>query len=281
MLNVYLDYLLHQAVNLLCIGAIEMKSPKIEVSNDLDWASQVKETWAFLKRHYVLSKTTMCGTHVHISMQRGVQRGSAIRIGMGLQNMKKIAQCVIHFEPALEALVAPERRGNLFAASNWIDNMRFAARTITRLVAIEAIGRCARESDLINLMCPPPQERCYAWNFRALKKFGTIEFRKGTASLNADEALAWAEFTLLFVQAAMQVSLKSLVSKPANIAELKGFLGVEKLNYLKPMFDGKDGTECLQPELLTFRTTEFEAMLLEKLKDDADRQRFLAKEQPY
>jgi Putative amidoligase enzyme len=212
-------------------------------------------------------------------MQRGVDPSTGMRIGLGLTNMKKIAQCVIHFEPALEALVPAERRRNPFVMSNWIDNFRFADETITRGVAIEMIHECTSESELIGLMCPRPQERYYAWNFRAIGRFGTIEFRKGSASLNASDALAWAEYTLLFVQSAVQTSPKSLRRVPANIRALKEFLGVEKINHLKPIFQGKDDKESLQPQPMMLQTFEAVEILGRKLTNDEMEQRRLAEKQ--
>ncbi|KAF7512358.1 hypothetical protein GJ744_001926 [Endocarpon pusillum] len=248
---------------------VEMKTPKIEVADTLDWASQVKRTWAFIKENYDISQNGMCGTHVHISMQRQMQPGTTIGTGMALQNLKNIAKCAIHFEPALEALVPENRRGNLFAKSNWIDNINFADASITRQVAMNMIDTCGREIELIKLMCPPPQRRCFAWNFWALKKFGTIEFRKGSASLDAADALAWAELTILFVQAAVKALPDSLLTRPANIEELRRFLSPDKLRYLKPMFDQLNGEESVQPELLMSAWTNEEAMLRKKLSDDA------------
>lgn len=254
-----------------------MRSPKIGIFGNVDWTSQVRETWAFIEKHYAVSKNQLCGTHVHISMQRGLQAGSSISLGMGLQNLKRIAQCAIHFEPALEALVPADRRSNLYVNSNWIDNINFWDEKITRRKAIEMIEECENEDQVIELMSPGPQNRMFAWNFRAMRKFRTVEFRKGSASVNADEALAWAELTVLFVQAAVQVTPKSLSTIPANIRELKKFLGVDKLKYVKPLFEGKDGEESLQPVLQLYFSLAQEAQLQKKLLFDAEEQRRLAK----
>lgn len=261
---------------MLRLGCVEMKTPKMQVSDSLDWAGQVKRTWAFIEENYKVSKTGMCGTHVHISMQRGMQPGTTLGTGMGLQNLKKIAQCAIHFEPALEALVPEGRRANIFAVSNWIDNINFADPSTTRQVAMNIIDRCSRESELIELMCPPPHQRCFAWNFWALKKFGTIEFRKGSASVNASDALAWAELTILFVQAAVQALPESLLTRPANIEELRRFLDPNKLRYLKPMFNQLNGEESLQPVLGMSGWMNMEETQQKKLTDDAWNQKMRA-----
>lgn len=225
----------------------------------------------------MVTKNQMCGTHVHISLEREGSGAAGGGIGMSLQDIKRIAQCAIHFEPAIEALVPPERRRNVFIMSNWIDNAKFADERVTRQVAIEMIEECAHVNEIISLLCPIPQDRNFAWNFRALRRFGTIEFRKGGASLNAAEALAWAELTLLFAEAALQVAPKSLRTMPANIRGLKTFLGPDKLNYLRAMFDGKSGDESLQPQIIMTDDGKQEEILRKKLKYDEELQRQLAK----
>ena len=221
-----------------------MKSPKMGTCQKSNWKDQVRATWAFVEKYYIIRRTTQCSTHVHIS----ALRGSEGRSGFGLQDLKKIAQCVIHFEPALEALAPEERRGNVYASS------------------------------LIMLMSPTPQMRFFAWNFRALDKFGTVEFRKGDASLNGHEAIAWAELVLLFVQSAVQTDRESLRAMPANIRGLKSFLGTEKLKDLEPLLDGKNDDESVQPRIVLSRSDEERALLEKKLRKDAEWQRKLAKE---
>lgn len=258
-----------------CSGGIELKSPKIRV-RDPDWRSQVRATWTFIQNNYQVARNILCSTHVHISMTR--QFDAIGEVGMGLPNMKKVAQAIIHFEPALEALVPPVRRGNLFAQSNWIDNINFSDEKITREVAIEMIGKCSSENELICLLCPQPQQRFFAWNFRAMKRYRTIEFRKGSASMNADEVLAWAELVLLFVQAAVKTTPKALRIIPANVRGLKGFLGLDKLKPLAVLLDGRTGEEGVQPTLLCYRSLEEETMLQQKLADDEKQRVKLARE---
>lgn len=248
------------------------------VSSDPDWTRQVQETWAFMEKHYVIIANEMCSTHVHISMQRGIQTGTELVIGMGLPNMKKLAQCIIHWEIAVEALVPEDRRRNMFATSNWIDNINFQEERITRRVAIDKIEHCATERELIKLMSPLPQERFFAWNFRAIEKHGTIEFRKGGASVNASEALAWGEFVLLFVQAALRASPEAMRKVPANTTELKKFLGPDNLKYLKPIFSRTDGEDSRHPVPLMYQTIERAFMLQKKLIADEEEQQRLRRD---
>lgn len=97
------------------LGRLEIASPILHAYEGSSWRSQVQTLCAFLDKHSILSTNRHCSIHVHIS----------VAIGFTLQELKKIAQCIIHFKSAIEALVPPSCRGNEFAKSNWIDNPRF------------------------------------------------------------------------------------------------------------------------------------------------------------
>lgn len=252
-----------------------MKSPKLRTSQESNWKDQVKATWDFVKKNYIVSKTTQCSTHIHISALHESEGGA----GFSFQDLKKIAQCIIYFEPALEALTPEERRGNIYASSNWIDNRWFTHPVMTRSAVIDIIETCGSQAELILLMSPTPQKRFFAWNFRALNKFGTIEFRKGGASLNGGEAIAWAELVLLFVQSAMQTEKESLKAMPANIRGLKTFLGADKLKDLGPLLKGKNDDESVQPKIVLSRNDKETASLEKKLRKDDEEQRKRAKKQ--
>ena len=197
-------------------------------------------------------------------------------MGLNLQSMTKIAQCAIHFEPALEALVPLDRRGNQYVLSNWIDNSCFAEKSWTREAVIQMIGRSPSIRHLREIMCPKPPYRYYAWNFHAHAKFGTVEFRKGSASVNAEQAILWADLAILFVQAALNVDIEQLNEVPANVGALKSFLGKDNLACLAPLLRGTSDSDCVQPTRTLNRSKEEVAILNEKLNDDARKQQALA-----
>jgi Putative amidoligase enzyme len=247
---------------MLCAGGIEMRSPKLWASPESNWISQVKQTWSFLQSNYEITKSFFCSTHVHISIENGFESRRT-----SLQNLKKIAQCAIHFEAALEACVPEERQGNRNAKSNWIDNRNFAEEKLTRRRAIDMIEKCKGEEELIDLMCP--DDRNFAWNFQALRKHGTVEFRKGAASLEGDQAIAWAQLVLQFVQAAVQVPRSSWERLPANIRGLRSLLGLDAYGSLDPILKGMDGENSLQPEIVMECANWAQMQMLER-KLDAD-----------
>lgn len=84
------------------LGGLEMTSPILRACQGSRWRSEVQATWAFLEDYSRAFKNRNCNTHVHISVLRCFT----------LQDVKKIAQCIIHFESAVEVLVPAERRGN-------------------------------------------------------------------------------------------------------------------------------------------------------------------------
>ena len=222
-----------------------MASPLFRAYNGSPWREEVKRTWAFLEENYEITTDKRCSTHVHISVRRGFT----------LEDIKKIAQCVIHFEPAIEALVAPERRGNRYSMSNWLDNYRFAGQNKSPRQAIAEIGRAQTRAEVVDLMTPGLES--FGWNFRSMLRLRTIEFRKGSPSRNAREALAWAELAMTFILSAMQTDdppTSYLDHAAPNVDGLKRFLLQDKLEpfmsdprYLEPLWAGKTGEESVQP----------------------------------
>jgi hypothetical protein len=223
-------------------------------------------------------------TYVHVSLTRGEARlGGSI---MDLEDIKKIAQAAIHFEPALQVLIPESRRDDLDAMSNWIDNERFLGRAFSRRKAIGMIESCNSTREVIELVCPDKSFRpwldpiCFEWNFRTLYKHRSIEFRSVGTNVGYDMAVAWAEMALLFVQAALQIPTPiSMKLIPANVRELKRFLGLDKLRNLRLVFDGKEDDESMQPEIIQFQGTGLQRKLQMILDSDEELQRRLARGQ--
>lgn len=239
-----------------------MRSPKFWASPDSNWINQVQQTWSWLENNYEISKSVLCSTRIHISTETGfVLRRTSLR------HLKNIAQCIIHFETAVEACAPLERQSNLSAKSNWIDNLNFADESITRRRAIDMIELCATENDLIELMSPGSEY--FAWNFRALKKQGSVEFRKGGASLRGNEAIAWAQLVLQFVESAITLQRSSWETIPANVGGLKSFLGNDSYGYLHPILKGIEDTESAQPGIMSQFQNQAEHQALQR-KLDAD-----------
>ena len=243
-----------------------MTTPLFRAYKDSPWRKEIKETWGFLNRNYDVSTNDQCATHVHISIRRGFQ----------LVDMQRIAQCIIHFEPAIEALLPEPRRGLSYARSNWLDNRNFLSKS--RQYAIEAISRTRERQEVVDLMSPRPLGEHFAWTFCKLEKHKTIEFRKPGPSESAAEAIMWAEFAMGFVLAAMQTenTVGYFRRVPPNVGGLKRFLLQEKKerhmcdpSYLEPLWRGKTGNESRQPRPAVESHWE---RLLPKVEEMVDRE---------
>lgn len=252
-----------------------MVSPILEVSPGEPWREHVAATWRYLQEFYHISSDYSCSTHIHISLLPHYT----------VDDLKRIASSIIHFEPAFEALVPPDRRDNENVKSNWLDSANLARKGRSRaasIAAIEAVGRCTEIMDLMETR----YDKSFAWNFWSLLEKGTIEFRKPPASLTMAEALSWAEMTLNFVQAAIKYgSPERLAKVPATIKGLNWFLrqvyvpGVNQPELLNRIWAGKeeDAAEAPQPITRYGRDDEMMATLQRMSTIDVERVRSNAK----
>ncbi len=221
-----------------------MITPLFVAFPDSGWRGHVRATWNYLQQHYEITDNKDCGTHVHVSVEGGYT----------LEELKRIASAVLHFEPAFEALVPEHRREDCeYARSSWIDSREFAPKGLSRAQSILVISDVADFHLFLGLMHPYSQ-RGYAWNFRSIGKYYTIEFRKPPASKTASEALGWAEFAMSFVQTSIRHGSPELLKLvPPTVGGLRWFLGQnhnvpgfnesEKLAWI---WDGKDPNEFLE-----------------------------------
>ncbi|KAF7505735.1 hypothetical protein GJ744_000501 [Endocarpon pusillum] len=225
---------------------LELVSPIFEAFPLSTWRQDVIAAWKFLQSYYDVLGTELCATHIHISIESETS----------LQDSKRIAQAVIHFETALEALMPPERRGNEYAKSNWLDGRRFGREGLTRHESIAAIEKASHLRELVDLMQPFRfgADRDYAWNFLGLQSFPrTIEFRKPPVSLTPDAVLSWAELALAFVHASVRCESSKLQKVPPTIGGLRWFLhqfhvpGMNEPARLERLWTGKDQRAAVEP----------------------------------
>ena len=210
-----------------------------------------------------------CGTHVHISIAEGYSATV----------LKRIAWSVIHFEPAFEAIVPPDRRGNEYARSNWIDNKHFGYARKSRAQSIALIEECTQIRDIVELMCPDIS-KYWGWNFSNLVKDPkyTIEFRRGAVSTKLDGVFVWVELAMSFIQAAVKVgSSEYLRQSPNTVQGLRSFLnqglilkdGMNDHRYLDLLFKDKDPKAFLEPKAIGTLSPEKAAKLKKKTEEDA------------
>ncbi|KAG6366155.1 hypothetical protein INS49_000331 [Diaporthe citri] len=165
---------------------MEVISPILRFQKNSAWRQHVQTLWSFLVSDYRVSANAKCSTHVHVSKAEGYTA----------EQLKKLAQAVIHFEPAFEALVPPERRKNEYARSNWIDNKNFGYQRLSRQESITVLERCTTVREIVDLM-NPDGSKYYGWNFQAIQKYSTVEFRRGAASTSVNDVFSWVELAFI------------------------------------------------------------------------------------
>lgn len=246
-------------------------SPIFDVHPGSTWRDSYAATWNYLQRHYIINITDLCSTHIHVSLIPHYK----------MTDLKRVACAVIHFEPAFEALVPPERIGNAFVKSNWLDSPCLAEEGLSRFESFAVIERAQSTSNLIKTM-QKPKDKCFGWNFECLDQHGTIEFRKPPASLTSTEALSWAELALNFIQAAIKYgTAERLRSVPATITGLRWFLGqvniptITEPSRLNRIWAGKEVHAALEPEVIPKQGSNLNLAMDERLrkKSEADEKR--------
>jgi Putative amidoligase enzyme len=202
------------------LGGIEISSPHFQAYPGSKWRDRVKRTWRYVVDTYDISTNVECSSHVHIS----------VKGGYSLRDIKRVAQSVIHFEPAFEALLPPHRRANHYTKSNWLDAPALARKGLSRPQSMAFIDTIGSLEDLPRVL-QPREDKFFGWNFHSLEKYGgTIEFHRGAASMSADEIFGWAEPAMTFIQMALRHGLPAqLQNVPATLGELHRFLGLESV----------------------------------------------------
>lgn len=203
-------------LNFATIVGLEMISPLFVAYPGSTWRTYVEATWKSLEKSYAIKTSTECATHIHVSVANGYS----------LKELKKIAQTVIHFEPAFNALVPHSRLPpvNHYAKSNWLDSDELAKANRPRAESVNYIGTIQSLNNLLEVM-QPDQDRHYAWNFRAYERYRTIEFRLPPPASSADESLAWAELAMTVIQAGIRHGTpEKLIRVPPTVGGLRWFL---------------------------------------------------------
>ncbi|KAF9644767.1 hypothetical protein BDM02DRAFT_3121354, partial [Thelephora ganbajun] len=165
----------------------------------------------------MVGTNTSCGTHVHVSPSNEYTSAQ----------VKAIARAILYFEPAINALVPSHRLGNPFCKTLFASNRNFAGKNVEQAIAIVDKVDSSHPTLVAELM-NPDMDRYYAWNFTNLHDNDvlTIEFRQGEGVATPVDALAWAEFVVTFVGAAVAVaaSHNDLKKFALNVHGLKDFL---------------------------------------------------------
>lgn len=174
------------------IVAMEIVSPIFPYEHGA-WRRAVCSILSSLSNEVVLQVNESCGLHVHISPD-----GKAL---WTLRDLKHLSRAILYFEPAIERLVPPHRRQNIWARSNYYDNPKLHGKGDSEVM--QMIDGCQTLEEVVSLM-NNGSNRNYAWNFTNIYSGGsfTIEFRRGPGAAQENTCLQWVEFVINFVHAA-------------------------------------------------------------------------------
>ncbi|KAF2150029.1 hypothetical protein K461DRAFT_270570 [Myriangium duriaei CBS 260.36] len=253
---------------------LEVISPILRIHEDSKWREHVAHLWNYLEAHYSITDNDSCGTHVHISLNGGYR----------LEQLQSISACIIHFEPALLALLPSHRRRNHWFKSNWIDNDRLGKGNLSRQESIKAIQRTGSIGELCELMCPR-HDKNWAWSFHYILHRGdngTIEFRRPPASTDVDDVFMWIEVTMVFIKAAMELEeIDELTGFHATVEGLERFMRYTPLSTTPGLFEPHNlddffataaGDQWRQPAPCPTPTPELAALLRQKKQADDEKQ---------
>ncbi|KAK2809008.1 hypothetical protein FQN50_004282 [Emmonsiellopsis sp. PD_5] len=244
---------------------VELISPLLRDFPGSEWRHDVQAVWDFIAQHYFVGGQKVgdmtCSTHVHISRAEGYS----------VSDLKKIAQAIIYFEPAFEPILPPDRRGNEYARSNWIDNPSFGYKNLSRDQSIDYLETLTTIDQVIDTMCPN-QSKYFGWNFVSVKKFSTIEFRRGPYSATVDDVYMWVDVAESFIKSALAIQSKSqLQQNPVTVGGLETFLTRAPSTgprYLSRLFAGKTLTARGDPIPVGKLTPSKQALLQKKINAD-------------
>lgn len=228
-----------------------MVSPIFRAFPGATWRQDVEATWRYLCGNYDIVGTHKAGTHVHVGLEPDYT----------LTDLKRVAQAVIHFEPAFEYLVPRCRRINPYAKSNWLDSPGLARKGKSRPESIAALGAVNHPQELLSLLHPMElngycKDRSFSWNFFSYYEKRTIEFRKPPMSMTSKEALSWAEVALSFVQASTRCKNDQVLQDiPPTVGGLRWFLqqyanetGVNEPWRMDRLWQGTEAEAMLEPK---------------------------------
>lgn len=259
---------------------LELISPILRVQAGSAWRSHVAFIWFYLEKAYDIAANNSCGTHIHVSVAGGYT----------LVDLQRIACSIIYFEPALEAVLPPDRQGNMYAKSNRIDNKNFGYKNLSRRQAMDEIAACPNLRALVLLMNPPREgdhDKMFGWNFLNLLQSSqsTIEFRRGAASTSSTDVFMWAEVALSFVRAAMRKGTRDNLSRiPPTVGGLLWFINAGQIpadevdqRYIDRLFAGIDQYKSLSPTACGRLSPEKASKLKKKKLEDKKKNLMLLK----
>ena len=161
---------------------MELVSPILRGPEGHDQINKVGAVLATLRA----AVNRSCGLHVHVEAR-----------SLGIAGQRKLAAMYAEFEPVIDSLLPTSRRGtmNPYAGTMTRIDMRRLAAANTQLELINAANTNGRYSKL---------------NFNSLSRYGTVEFRHHSGTVDAVKINKWIVLCLRMVEAASKSSATPL-----------------------------------------------------------------------
>jgi hypothetical protein len=186
----------------------EVRAPSINPLQGTDGLEQLRKVCDAMKAAGCTAKSKRCGFHVHVGAR-------AESVGF----FRQLALVYKKFEPAIDSLVAHDRRGRAayFAQPHNINHAALAAATTIN----DVMAACGQGYG----------GRYFKLNFASFDRHGTVEFRQHHGTVDSAEAIAWVKLCLRMTACAKVAS--SLEGDP-TLAELfaKAAVPVEEQAFL-------------------------------------------------
>lgn len=153
----------------------------------------MKTHWATLLAFGGVDIDDTCATHVHIS--RKAKSGSKEELDWTKEELRRVAQAVLYFDKAFDAILAPSRREHSQTKSNKAKNKKLKDRSFTECCKLI---QSADIDHLVSLMQPSDSvqfdditwSRFYRWNFENTKKgdaHGKIDGKRRIGTIGASQ----------------------------------------------------------------------------------------------
>ena len=155
-----------------------------------------------------------CGLHVHVGCR-----------DRNVEFFKSLVLAYRHFEPTIDSILAPSRRGanggDGFCQSSRIDYQRLVNATTVREVGI-ASGQTHFDHTRSS-------SRYRKLNLMSFVPYGTVEFRQHQGTVEARKAEMWVRLCMRVVKAAEQAPMAQVTARASDFDGLASFTGMTEI----------------------------------------------------
>ena len=144
-----------------------------------------------------------CGFHVHVGVKADEAIGYA---GERLGFFKNVLHLYRKFEPVIDSILAPSRRGR---ANRWCGPTHFSDADLDRATTVSDLRNHSFATDKYKKV-----------NFVTYWRQGTVEFRHHQGTINPLTAAKWIGFVLRVVETCSKKSQQEIAEAPANLGTL-------------------------------------------------------------